>query len=57
MGSLFGSRPKVDTSAVEDLSDEQEETKNKKTALLATAGGQVGEEVTGVKKRDTLLGN
>jgi len=57
MGNMFGSAPKVETGAVEDLEEGKDKSKNVRSALLATEGGILGEEVQDVKKRETLLGN
>lgn len=58
MGFLFGgSRPKVQTQAVEDLKEEEENVKKQRRALFATEGGASGEEVSQVGQRGTLFGN
>jgi len=57
--TLFGSSPQVSNAASTSVADEQKKSKKARTALLATEGGIVGQDVTQVSanQRNTLLGN
>lgn len=55
-----GETPKVDTAAAQaPVVDDQNLAKKARSALLETAGGIDGQELTAgqVKQRDTLFGN
>lgn len=61
MGDLFGGgkSPEVQTSAVQDIEEEQKKAKKGRSALFATEGGILGQEVQAgqITKRDTIFGN
>ena len=42
---------------VKDVEDDKQSTKAVRASLYATSGGAKGEELSAVKRRDTLLGN
>ncbi len=59
MGDLFGSTPEVATQEPEELVADKKKAKKSRVALLETAGGRAGEELTPdqVQKRPTIFGN
>lgn len=59
MGDLFGGGTSITSAPVEELDEEEGVAKKLRSALYATEGGALGEEIGtgGVGKRNTFFGN